>query len=468
MNRLITAILIICTSFSSWANDQEKQIRNYISEINSTQDKIASILLMQTYSRFMADSSSIDLNTNLNFIHSPTEAKGLSALSESFFDIVYSDASDENKINDITKIFILIKRSQRSWLSQGSNIKKAHEDFFQSFSSISQICNTDSFNRSMAVLENFSPTGIDSGKLRQAWDLKVGGSVTVNQNGESHFGPYASLTRSGDGSNSAEARHAAATTAGALALYAPPPYNIIGAIALPILIETVWGIIDMNKNMHEMNKIAKANRDLYSTMRFEINVKKSYLDKCQKFQAAYQDIREPILNALKTNDSGQLEMMIKGLSESKFHQEDLDELIKDFKNFSEMKLLNDAINLIASESSYQQQHQIVWQKTEDFIQNIDKALTQIISQKNAAITQGNPVLFASILNRIDNFYSFKKFFTKELLNFFDSPQEQRKHSFTIMKQMLENYPLLNPDLGQEERETINTYAEVLIKIEGTL
>ncbi|MFP5491559.1 MAG: hypothetical protein ACLGG0_08665 [Bacteriovoracia bacterium] len=461
---LLFAIIFIKLTTTSLANPAN-EIKKYAKEIETTQKDIAAVLVLQNFSRFMIDASSANnIDQSLNYILSADNTQGLSQLSESFFDTIYADSTNAEKINDISKILIQVRAARHSWFALGAKTKRIYEDFYSNVANISDVCSDESFLKSMAVVESFTPAGVNTGSLRLAWDLQVGGSTSFSEGGGISFGGYANLDRNDDRSNSVNARRAAATTAGALALqFTPPPYNIAAAILLPIAIEVVWGVVDMKKNMNEMKQIAEANGELYATMRFEVNVKKHYKQLCSQFQQAYSEIQPVIKQAFDSKNYQLIYDLKKDLPV--FKEEDSARIVEEFYEFSRSKLVQDAAVIAEADQAYAANWTIVNKRIDDFILNIDLALTQIIAAQYTDLDSSRGQHFAEILARVDSLSSFKKGFTDGLLKYFDFVEvDEREDQLQELKWMIEHYELAHPALNQEEIQVLITYIDVIAKL----
>jgi hypothetical protein len=463
-----TLAIILFISFSTFARagSVDNKIRHYIDEIDKTQKNIAGLLVLQNFSRFMVNTVQSD-EVDLYFDHyqKTDSAHSLHEQSQKFFNMVFSDEAESDKIASATQFLILLRRSKHNWVDLGARIKRSHENFYKVFKTQSSICSDQNFYESMAVLENFTPQGVDTSKLRQAWNLKVGSSARVNDEGETSFGTYADIEAPND--KSEDARHAVATTAGALALYAPPPWNIAGAIGLPILIEVTWGIVDMNKNIRKMDKIALANHELFQSMSYEINVKKHFNLYCNELERAYLEVRPLVLNHNRPEGYALLE---KAWASSK-NVPNIDPALffqtpDTFYAFAKFKALNDAMTIFGHNDQYFKNWQFVLENIDEFTNNIEMALSQIIAHKRYQTYVPDTSVFTDIFEQIENLNNLKKTYSRQLLDYFDlQSKDEKRQAIQHLRKLVEHYRLLHTNLTTEEDEVLDSYENLIHKLE---
>ena len=464
MNVLIF-ILSVSLSFGVYAANPEKEIRKYIKEIEKNQKDIASLLVLQNFSKFMADTDyGSVIHEQVDFFTSYESGKGMGQISDDFFNTIYSDKTDSEKIDSTAKLLIIMRKSKSNWIQLGATVKRSHERFFQEFRETDDICSDHNFYQSMAVLENFTPDGVDASKFRRTWELRVGGSAAFNENGSFDYSGSAEILGPDEGSSTAEARHAVATTAGAAALYAPPPWNVIGAVALPILIEATWGMIDMHKSMKEMDKLAKANQDLYKAMSYEINVKKHFKVYCSELAKAYSEVR-PLVLAL--NEPAGYENLLDALDKTeKFNGESIDfsSTPENFYKFARFKALNDAAIIFGQHEDYFFNWEFVSERINEFTDNIERSIDQIIAHKRQVSGRVSEV--AEIFKQIENLNNLKSSFSKELFFYFDTESiTDRSDSLKRLKFMVENYRLYREVLTHEEMDVLTSFENAIFKLE---
>jgi hypothetical protein len=467
MRNLLCVSFFLCFS-NVFASNPEKQVRKYIQEIEQSQKEIASLLVIQNFSRFMVstvDDNEVSRTTDL--FMSPQSTNGMRKLTSDFFDTVYSEKTDGEKIDSITKLLIRIRRSRTQWINLGSRIKRTHEKFFDNFQSNSELCSDKYFYESFAVLENFTPSGIDASQFRYAWDLKVEGNRTFFDDGTSSFNMSAHANGQDQGSTAADARHAAATTAGAVAMMAPPPWNIVGAVGLPLLIEISWGMIDMSKNMREMEKLAAANQDLFQALKYEINIKKYYTPYCNELERAYLELRPLILDINSVEGKKNLETMLDEINA--FGTIDQNSFFKtkdNFYRFVKAKAIRDAVTIFDQNQEYFQNWNQVMESLDNFTTNIELALTQIISHRRDGMNQ-NESVFASIFQQIMDLNHLKESFTKHVLDYFEKTTfYEQQTSIHSMRILIENYRLFHLHLNPEEIDFLTSYEHVILKLEA--
>jgi len=466
-------LFILLLPLQASAADVENRIRDYIHTIDSTQRNIASMLVLQNFSRFFIQSVDQEsLNQQFSSYFSKEGQYNVTRATNGLFDAIYSEKLDKEKINDIVQLVILMRQAKIQWVNMGSQLQIAHASFYENFSKDSDVCSENNFSNSLTVLENFSPEGVDTSQLSRSWELSVGGELTVSDNGDTNFGYYVKPSFTGE-SDSEEAKHAVATTAGAAATFLPPPGNLIGPIAIPIAIEVIWGAIDMKKHIKEMEKIAQANEDLHSMMQFEVNVRKHFMDYCQTLKTAYiearplvTDIKTPSsLQKIRTEISSLRKKLGKELSSGVINKSSIFNDRETFYHFFKFKLLNEALLLNNYHSDYFKDWNQVLNNIDRVNDNMETALNQVITHKINQEYQPDYSSLNTLIKKVENFSNFKNNFYLKTINYFEVVKsDKREEVINDLKILIDNYTLYHKTLSQEESEFISNANKTIKKL----
>lgn len=460
MKKTVSAVLIFCFSVCSFS-DVEGDIRNYISEIENTQKKMASIMVLQNFSNFFIESLPQE-KINEVFGHFLNK-DGLSSISNRIFDITFSDDLNAEKINQLTTVLLTLRNDRKNWVSLGENLQDANLVFQKNFSKGSGLCSENSFNKSLAFIDKFSPADINTSGLGKTFDVEIGAKVTYfYEGGDVSYDGNVSATFDG-GADSANMRHAATTNAVAASTYLPPPYNVVGAVAAVILIEVVWGMIDMEKHLKELEKIADANQDLHKAFHLEVNLKKYFSEYCVTLESAYLDAAKLIANG----DSEAIKSEITKLNVELGEDFDINNLTakliyedtKTFYTFFKLKTLSESYNQKINQVAYYSNWKRVMDLVDNNIRNLEKAITQLVRAKNySEFSQSSLSKYDQIIKSVVDFTSFRTSYHNLLLTYFDSSTViERKQKVKDLMDLIANYISYNSPLSVEEEEFVKIY-----------
>jgi hypothetical protein len=454
---LAIALLFLPFCFSQLAHaDVEEQIRDHIRNIEAAQKQIASLLVLQNFSRQFVENSNNQQFQQMYQIYSSDEnAYDMQKMATSLFEITYSDKLDQKKIAELTQLAILLRGSKYQWVNMGAHLQQAQKTFFESFSASNQVCSENNFSKSLTMMESFSPEGVDTSQLKRSWAFTVGGKLSVSDNGNTSVNYYANATYPEDDQDSAEARHAVATVAGAIGNgYGGP---IVGSAAAAA-VEVIWGALSMTDHMKEMEKIADANEDLHSIMQFEVNVRQYFTDYCQHLKRAYIESKPLVLNI--NNEATRVEIFQEltrlktllgdNLSSDIVQDQAVYQAPETFYQFFKFKILNEALVL----HQYQQNYYGSWSDVITANRNITDNLENVIYQfieKSITDTYQPDQAVDRLISEVEQFSQFKSEFYGHILNYFNETDlTKRQLLLTKLSLLVTHYRLYHQVLNKEE------------------
>jgi hypothetical protein len=438
--------------------DIEDQIRDHIDNIEAAQKQIASLLVLQNFSRQFIENADLEEFKELYSVYiSDDNALDMQKISTALFEVTYSDKLDKEKIVELTQLSILLRGSKYQWINMGENLQQAHQDFFASFANDNQVCSEENFSKSLAMMESFSPAGVDTSQLKRSWQLTVGGKLTVDDDGSTSINYYARPQYPEGDEDSAEMKHAVAVTAGAVATGYGGPYAGAAAMAA---VELIWGAFSMAEHMREMEKIAEANEDLHEIMQFEINVRKHFNEYCQHLNSAYQEAQPLVadINNLETRTKIHTELVrLKALlgddlSHSIIQKQTVYQSPEVFYQFFKFKILNEALILHNYEQDYYGGWSGVIAANRTITTNLENAIYQFIERKIANGYKPDEAV-DRLIAEVEQFSKFKSLFYQQVLSYFDEANvDKRNLRIDKLESLITNYRLYHRTLNEEETE----------------
>jgi len=465
--KILFATLLSLSCFMAYAaSEEEKKIREYIHQIEETQKDIAGLLVMQNFSRiFVKQMEAGDASAQIDLIFSSNSQYGLSNISTQFFDLIYSDKIDQEKIDSVTRLLILMRSHKHAWVKVGRKVRSASESFLANFQSSQDICSEQNFLEALATVENFAPTGVDAKRFRKNWIVRMGGTYSESPNGEGQYSANASLESNGD--EDQVIRHAVAGSAGVVAsLWGGP----LAGAAAGFVVEAVWGMFDMQRSMNEMARLAKYNNELYEIMNVEINVKKHFDSYCRELERAYIEVRPLVLNAKTPEGLGHLEKARGDFLAANPIDVDVDttkffRTPNEFYRFAKLKALTDAVNVFSDDAMYFESWNRAIDRIDEMNDRMEHALNQIIAHRRQETYNPDVSIFTNLIAQVETLNNLKSAFTKEMLAYFDLiTDEDRDAAIVRMKNLVENYRIYHMKLNEDETAILESYESAIDRI----
>jgi hypothetical protein len=465
----IILIFLLLSNIALGSSDTETKIRNYIANIDQSQKEIAGHLALRSFSRFFIDAAdSKELDDQLNYFFTADQSAGFNKISNDFFDLIYSDTPDKEKINSAVQLLIHLRKDKRSWVSVGGQVRSATESFYNSIHNEEYLCSEESFADALAGVKTNLPSGLDTSKFGKEWQLSFSGYVSNDSNGNLVGGGSVSSSSPSSSGGSGNEREAVATTVGAIVSLCVPCGGPLAGAAAALVVEVVWGMVDMHHKVQELEAVARANQDLYASMRFEVNVKKHYDDYCMGLKQAYTEVKPLILESRSENGRRTLDaeimaarLFVPELNQNAFKSSET------FYHYTKYMLLNQAKFVNSSDEQYFSSWNQVIQNLDNVTGNIEKSISQIIAQKYKTQYKGDVELITKLIKQVESLDQFKKGFYSSLFAYFETNEKSSKMELlNSMKNLVQNYSLYHDDVSSEEFEVIKGFTETIAKLEA--
>jgi len=472
MNRLAWLLLAVC--WPGFASEVEQQIRDHAAGIEEMQRVIAGQLVWWSFADFFTtQSDNHALNREISSFWSAKNEQDIQNASTALLQLIYSEKVPNEKLNEIETFLVLIRRTKAAWLRSASSVQNWHREFFDRVENVEQVCSEERFSAALSAIQFSSPEGVDTSALQRSYTFSAQGRWRGGGEGPTEFeyGPGGIAFDSSDGGG--DERHAVAQTAGTVAyLFIPPPWNVVGAVAIVVAVEIVWAAVEMKDHMKELEKIAAANMELFDALDFSVNVRAHYREMCKKMQDAYRDVRPAILSAGNTLRIDELEDEVDRIQEAtgweKAPEVTAHMMTSDPETFyqaSKMGFLSTAILVQQLSDTYVSNWHLGVQKINRVADNLEKVLRQIIRRK---VEDGYAAdeRVSRLLERTRTLAELKTDFYERTLEFFDlGGEEERQRHTSGMRSLLDAYVLLHAPLGEHEEEFLEVARDALGSLE---
>jgi hypothetical protein len=296
---IIQSLLLSSLSFSSGIDGD---ILKYTEQLDKKYQEIARSLFLVYLTKKINQSHITDFSSvSYKEIR---DYKNVGSFTKRILEIVYGDGTIEEKEVSFRDFFLKLDNIEKQWISVGISGHLGIDSLYSYFSNINELCTEKSFSEAMSAIESIPCIeGLKLNDLTKA--VEVGISVTIDDEGVSLDQPSINVEESkkNEGKNKHMTSSIAGATAAMMAQYIATgsmvgPYGAAAmAIAVVVVatVELVMSIRSISKHNKEMKKILAANKELYSKMDFETNVKNYFMKYCKPVEIAFKETRNQII-----------------------------------------------------------------------------------------------------------------------------------------------------------------------------
>ncbi len=477
MKSTIIVIFLLCFNINLIGQlyaqqDPKEQIENIIKKVEESQEKLASHLAWITLSRFATSSDQLIANVNKSlesYLSADRESSWFIQEDDFLFNLFFGENKSFDEIEKATIQHLSnIKKLKYNWIQLGDDLQRSQQRTLKLFKTKQDICGMDYYLDSLNSISVIPSLDLNTKNLGQVYQFEIQAGGYTSDDGEGL--PYIKVSSAYDRSkNENEAIHAATAVAGTVVSGA---YGPIAGAATTFVLELAVSMVDMNKNLRQMQEIADRNHQLFESKKFEINVYKRYKEKCESLNKSYEEIyqlwqkssEQELLDNyldLKNNIStDKIEAWEKAISTD----------AESFYQYSKFIILNGLVTANTHSKNYTENWNAVIEQFDGLYSSTKNALYTLLRERYSNSQTLNLMLseVGVILNAVENFTNFKAAFYESILDYFHTIDKVvRAKIIDLMKKQLAVYHYQFPEAAQnqEQQETLQNFENIIKKME---